>query len=317
MKRLHKHCSISILVLEGRPFHLEMVRLLVAQFNAGVRDVYQIQLVSMRNDEQVIGAMVRSVIFKRKADLIISVGEICAATVKSVVDDLVHSTPVIFVGVREEQARFIMGPFEDVHSGMTGVVRASLSLERQVRHVALLYPVIRSLLIPYSENLLNRATALQHSLTAIGMSVILLPVSSDHAATLACIIDYLPSVGGVMLLEGCYTNGIQPEIAHWCWWHEVLLCGSGPHAISNGAACSFAGDLTLIAKAAYEKTRLLWERKIPIQDIAITVLENNEQFFVNIDMMQRVKVPIEETVRICQQTKAQVLRRWTKPFKLE
>jgi len=294
-----------------------MVQLLMAQFNAGVRNIYQVQLISMRHDEQVIGAMIRSVIFKQKADLIISVGEVCGIVVKSIIDDLVNSIPVIFVGVREEQARVIFGPLEALKGNITGVARASLLLPEQTGAIAGLYPVVKSLLIPYSEDLLNRATSLHNSLTAIGMEVILLPVTIDYAVTLSKIINYLPTVDGVMLLEGCYTNGIQPEIAYWCWWHEVVLIGSGPHAISNGAACSFGGDLKLIAQAAYEKTRLLWERKTLVKDIPVTILPNNEQFFVNIDMMRRLEMPVEEIVRICSQTKAQVVRRWTKPFKLD
>jgi ABC-type uncharacterized transport system substrate-binding protein len=294
-----------------------MVRLLMAQFSAGVRNIYEVQLVSMRHDEQVIGAVIRSVIFKQKADLIISVGEVCGIVVKSIIDDLVNSIPVIFVGVREEQARVIFGPLEDLKGNITGVVRASLLLPKQTGSIAGLYPIIKLLLLPYSKDLLNCSIELQTYLVDIGIKVILLPVTADNNATLSKIIHYLPTVDGVMLLEGCYTNGIQPEIAYWCWWHEVVLIGSGPHAISNGAACSFGGDLTLIAQAAYEKTRLLWERKILVKDIPVTVLPNNEQFFVNIDMMRRLDVPVQEIVRICMQTKAQVVRRWTKPFKLD
>ncbi len=320
MGKTQKRCFVAFLIIEGRPFHTEMARLILEQLNTGVQGIYQMQMIRIRNDEKTITDVVRSVIFKRKADVIICVGELCSLAVKSVISDLFSNLPVLFVGVSDPVSLGLLDSLESKEALMTGIVREKLDNLKLPQSFGFFYPVVQSVLIPYLASkpyLVLRVHEIERYLTALGMSVLAMPILERNAQmTLSMIHNYLPRVQGIILLEGCFSIALQPQLAYLCWERQIILCGSGPYAIDNGTACSLAGDLQPIAEALYTKLRLLWEYKVPIHSLPVTVLPNNEEFFVNIDTLRRYDIPVVDIARICSHPGVRIVRRWTKPFRI-
>ena len=95
----------------------------------------------------------------------------------------------------------------------------------------------------------------------------------------------------------------------------MVLCGSGPYAIDAGVACALAGSVRLIAEEAYKMLRMHWEEKMALGVIPVRVLPDNQEFFVNIDMLRRINLDQDAIERICNQPKVRKDRKWTMPFK--
>lgn len=293
-RRYHRKCHVTILMLRDWPFHTKMVALLIDHINTGVQGVYEPFIVRVDHNEAVIQDFVRQAIFKHKADIIITIGALCSKAAKVVVDTIYSGKPVIFMGVREPLQLKLVKSLEKPEASLTGVVREAPSALTVAHYFSYFAPFVSTVLIPYLESdayLYNQAVHIKQYLSANGIAVQLASVPADLDQLQVIIHSYAALVQGVILLEGCYTNAVQEQLAYWCWENKIILCGSGPHAMQNGVACALSGDFGPIVAAVYDQLRLFWEYQKPIKDIPVRVLRNNEQFLINVDMLLRVGVP--------------------------
>lgn len=314
-----KRCKISLFMIDARPFHRIIVNLFLEHIRSGVQDLYDLHIVRLTPDKEAIKEIAHSIMLKQQPDIFITVGEMCSVALKEVVDEIGNDYPVLFLGTRDPVLHRFVESLEKPNTSFIGVVRKPASLTMVAEYFQHFYPHVQSVLVPYSEGdyLLAHARAIKRHLTSIGMNVIIVPIGIDAQEIVSVVKSYLTYVQGVILLEACYALVAQEEIAFECSKHDIILCGSGPYAIDNGAACALGGGLELIVESAYELLRKFWELQEPIGTIPVTVLLNNEEFLLNVDRLRRIDFSSDEILRICSTTQVKVVRRWTRPFKIE
>ncbi len=314
---MRKKCHVTILMLGDWPFHTDITSMFIDEMNRGVQGIYQPFIIRSTYNLAVVKDFVRQAIFKQKADIILTVGELCSVAAKAVVDDIALEKKIIFIGVRDPLRLGLVKTLESPETSFTGVIREAPSLLTLSDYFLQFSFFVQVVLIPYAADnsyLYHQAMYIQQYLLNQGMSVIIEPIQPDPLDMMSAISRYTGRIQGIILLEGCYSNAIQEQIAYFCWEHSILLCGSGPHAIKNGAACALAGDFLPIVKAGYKQLRLMWESKVLASKLPVAVLRNNEQFYINIDMLLRIGVSALQIAKICQQPGVVVARTWTVPY---
>lgn len=318
MNRNKKRCKVVFIMLSDRPYHCIMANLLLEQIASGIQDVYETNIVRIADNKESLHDVISSVICRRAPDVLITIGEQCTIAAKSVVDEMNNGHPIIFVGVRDPLYHKLIDSYEKPNGCFTGVVRESAPILAEAEYFSLLYPTVRTVLVPYSENdphLLSRARELKRYLTSIGMNVFIAPINANTQDLVALIKSYVSRIKGLIFLEGCYSNSAQAEVAFLCWQHEIIFFGSGLYAIDNGAACALGGQLQPLAEETYKKLRLFWEKRTLISSIPVTVLPTDAEFLVNINSLRRLDIATDEIVRICSTPKVKAVRILTKPFR--
>jgi len=295
-----------------------MANLLLKQIANGVQDIYEPNIVRIMDNQDSLQDVISAVICRRKPDVLITIGEQCTVAAKAVIDEINGGCPIIFVGVRDPLYHKLIDSYEKPNGCFTGVVRESAPLLAEAEYFSLLYPAVKTVLVPYSENdphLLNRAIQLKRYLTSVGMNVFISPITANTHNLITLIKSYIPQIKGLIFLEGCYSNSAQAEVAFLCWEHEIVFFGSGLYAIDNGAACALGGELKPMAEEVYKKLRLFWEERMPTGSIPITILPTDAECLVNINSLRRLDIPVNDIVRICSAPKVKAVRILTKPFK--
>ena len=317
MKSRRKECRVVILMIEQWPFNEEMANLLLDQINLTERGLYSASVCCTAPNPDAIETVVRSFIEENKVDVFITIGRICSKITKEVLDEVGgHAT--IFVGVRDPIGEGLINSMEKPGFCLSGVVREASPILTVGRHFAPLYPLVKTVLIPYSFDnnyLLNQARELKRFFLTVGINSILLPVDPDSHSNMKLISEQINQVQGIIILEGCYSNGIQDALAFLCWEHCIVLCGSGPYAIDAGASCALGGSFKQIAEEAYKILKNLWEEQVSLGMIPIKVLPDNQEFAVNTDMLKRLDIADEVIEVMCAQPGVKRERIWTMPYK--
>ncbi len=317
MNNGRKECRVVILMLADWPFHQVMANYLLDQINATDRGLYTASVCCMNPDTEAIKSKVHELLDEQRADVFITIGGICARATKKVLDE-VGGHPMVFIGLRDPVGEGLASSFEKPGFCSSGIVRESPSLLSVAKSFVPLLPVVKSVLVPYLEDntyLVHQAREIKRYLTEQGMNVFTVPIKRDALSIMKVIHDYIPLIQGIIILEGCYSASMQDELGYLCWEKCIILCGTGPYALDCGAACGLAGNLKPIALEAYAMLRQHWEQQIPLGVIPVKVLPDNQEFFVNTDMLQRIDVPREVIEALCSQPKVIRRRIWTVPYR--
>jgi len=317
MKSVRKECRVVILMVEQWPFNEAMANLLLDHINVTERGRYAASVCCTSADKESISSIVQSFIEQNKVDVFVTIGRTSSKATKEALDQ-VGGYSTVFVGVRDPVEDKLIDALHKPGFCLSGVVRTSPDILRVGKYFAPLYPVVRSVLIPYSFDnpyLLNQAREIKRYFSTIGMNAILLSVDADGHKTMKLIADTINEVQGIIILEGCYSNGIQDELAFLCWEKCIVLCGSGPYAIEAGASCALGGSFKPIAEEAYKIVRTHWEKQIPLGMIPVTVVPDNQEFAVNTDMLRRIGILDDVIDRLCSQDGVKRERLWTMPYK--
>ncbi len=312
-----KQCRVAVFIIHTRPFHLKMFNLLLDQIATGVQGIYSPVAYRVSIDPEGIKAKARDIIHRNLADVIITMGKVCSLATQEVLDE-VGGFPALFVGVRNPLGEGLIASYDRPGKSMTGALRESAPSLAVAEKFACFFPAVRAVFIPYSAadtHLIQQAMEIKKYLTVIGMQVFAVPIEDDESALMKLIDEYSSRVQAIIFLEGCYSNALQESVAYYCWEKCLVFCGSGMSAIGAGASCAFGGDINQVARDAYQLLREFWEKGTPISILPVRVARDNQEFYVNIDMLRRIDVPTEIILKICSQSNVKVLRKWTKPFK--
>jgi len=297
-----------------------MANLLLHEINAGVQNIYNVSVVPLYDQQESIRNTVTGVLLKMKPDVLITIGAQSTIEAKKVIDDMNSAVSAIFVGLRDPISHAVVASYQSPGGCFTGVTKEVPPVLKVAQYFAAFYPLVKSVLIPYSENdsyLLNQAIQIKRYLTAVGMNVFIVPVSLRTEELAGVIKAHADLVKGVIFLEGCVSNAAQEEVAFWCWKYEIIFCGSGLYSIDNGAACGLGASVREMAGAVYKQLRTHWEHKVPTAEIPVIVFPNDDEFWVNVNSLRRLDVPVADIARICAQPGVRVVRKLTKPFKIE
>jgi len=312
-----KQCRVAILMIDKRPFHEVMANFLFDEINVGDTSLYTASICSMMPNKDSIRYVVSSLLEQNKADVFITIGETCSVVTKQVLDEQ-GGHPMIFVGVRDPVGLKLINSLDRPGFCLSGIIREPAPILTVAEYFAPLYPAVRNVLIPYSQDdayLLNQAREMKRYFSTVGINALIVAVDSDPRSVMEVISDNISRVQGLIVLEACHSSGLQEEIAFLCWEKCVVFCGSGSYAIDAGAACALGGSLRWIAEEAYKMLRQHWEEHQSLGFVPVRILPDNQEFCVNVDMMRRLDAPIDAIERICNQPKVKKDRKWTMPFK--
>ncbi|MDQ5940579.1 MAG: transporter substrate binding protein [Candidatus Dependentiae bacterium] len=260
---------------------------------------------------------VREMAFEDDCDLIAPIGELCFFNTMEVAAEA-NGLPIAFVGVRNPVGPKGVNSLENPVFTVTGVFRENAPPSKIAKHIAKLYPDVKSIVIPYfptAQLLQDEAIEIKRLLSEVGMTIYLEPIETTEAGmTEANVTDvikaYQNKVQAVCLLESCATNFFQEELGYFCWEKCLLSIGSTSIAIDAGFSCSFAGDLSQMAAELCRRIRLYCEDGVPLESMPIAALPDDREFVVNIDMFRRVDFPATSLKRICLSEGSRVVRKW-------
>ncbi len=309
-----KKCRVAIVMLRNDPFHKRMVTYLIDCLENGPQEVYTHSIImhtygyedSLKNRIQRL--------FLDKYDVFIPIGQLCTSVVKETLDEL-GGHPTIFIGVGNPIGLQLVKSTEIPGGYVTGVKREYIPLQKIVSHYLLLKPAVNSILIPYlptvAAGFINeQIIELKKLFAAHGIQVIAVPIKQNQESLFEAIDAYRSRVQSILCLEGCFSNSFQEEIAYYCWENYLLFCVSGITAIQNGAACAFAGEIRNCATTAYQMLRSHWENNTPISTIPVVTHPDNQEFFVNTDMLRKIKFPEEKINELEKNPSIKVVRKW-------
>lgn len=310
-------CRVAILMIKQRLFHITMTNLLYDQMNMGDGYTYKPMIYTVACSRQAIQEVARTIILNNKADVLITIGTMSSLAVQEIVEET-GGFPTVFVGVRKPVELGLVASLDRPGFCLSGVVRTPPTMTAVVEYFIYLYPVIEVIFIPYTEGdsyLLQQVSEIRAYCQARGIFVLSEPVREDAAYVMNVIDEKISQVQGIIFLEGCYCNLLQEAVAYLCWERCVVFCGNGPYAINAGAACAFASEMAQSASAVLKLVRTSWERKIPLGMLPVTVLPDNYEFFVNVEMLRSIDIASDVIERICAQPNVTKVKKWTKPYK--
>ncbi|MEI7580475.1 MAG: ABC transporter substrate binding protein [bacterium] len=309
-----KKCRVAILMIRSRPFHKAMLNYLLNCIDNGPQDMYDpcILPFSGTNYDDIKNRVRKGVL--DGYDVFMPIGEICTLAVKEALDEF-GGHPTIFIGVANPIGHQLVQSLEKPGSYMTGVTREPLAANKIVQAFSVLYPTITNVLIPYLPTagaglLTKQVIEIKKQLTALGMQVFAIPIDDNQESLFKVLDDYHSRVQSVLFMEGCSSNIFQAQVAYYCWENELLFCGSGTYAINQGSACAFSGEMRDGTTAAYKSLRAYNEKNIPISAIPIEVLPDNQEFYINIDILRKINFPQEKIEELKKNQFIKVIRKW-------
>jgi ABC-type uncharacterized transport system substrate-binding protein len=315
MQRHHRKCRITILMLRDVPLHTTIVALLIDRINSGVQGIYEPFIVRVDHNPAIIKDFIHQAIFKQKTDIIITVGELCATTARMVINDMVIGKPVLFLDVRDPLGLELVSSVERPGESFTGVVREDLPALVIAHYYSFFIPFLDTVLIPYTENdiyLLAKANDIKKCLNARNIKTHLIALPANSNGIESALQGYTDKVQGLILFDSCFIHALQEQFAYWCWKNEIIFFGTGPDVIAAGAACAVRNDYESLINAAYEQLRLFWEYKTPVSEIPVKVLNAEEEFLINIDILLRIGMPHELIKQVVLQPGVCAERTWTR-----
>jgi ABC-type uncharacterized transport system substrate-binding protein len=309
-----KKCRVAILMLRNNPFHKSMVTYLLNCLENGPQDMYDPCIIMCHyGHESDIKTRVWRLVLD-KCDVIMPIGQMCTLGAKEALDEI-GGHPTIFIGVANPIKHELISSIDNPGGYMTGVLRDSMPAEKIVTHYLLLKPAIKTILIPYVPTsaaglLTAQAIELKRQFAAQGMQVFAIPIERTRESLFEVLDTYRSRVQSVLFLEGCFSNSLQAQVAYYCWQHYLLFCGTGINAIMNGAACAFSGEMRNCATSAYQALRSHWEHNTPISTIPVVIHPDNQGFFINSDMLRKIKFPEDKIIELGQNPSIKVVRTW-------
>lgn len=192
----------------------------------------------------------------------------------------------VFVGVTDPVHCGLVQSLELPGGPMTGVSIAIDSATAFAEKIALFYPFISRLVIPYVPTCLGGRLAERGQLAAAylragGMSVILEPISAAEE-TEAAVAKHIEAVDGILLLEGCLSTMAIPEVARLAWRHrKAFFANNGSAGLLAGATASYGRPLGDLILATVRQVHMHWEARCPMAAIPVISLPDNRFFTVN------------------------------------
>lgn len=278
---------VGIILNLGMPFHCEIANALRRLCDAQA-DLH-INLVSygFSMDDDAAQRMTTKALSDR-CDIILSIGLVATKNAHKIISRHgVH--PFIFIGCGDP----VRGAFT------TGVIRTPLD---HLATIKKFLPIIKNrsrLLIPYTPwaewgeaeeqvKLITNYVA-HHS----HLSVKTIPVTSGREA-LAEVNKQAGKYDALLALESGATSIVTPQLAKMAWLDRAVFCSNGHAAIKQGAACVMAGDLLPYAQATFAIIKDFIMNQCTLGSVPVTVLPNNQAFYVNTDMLARIGMPLHE-----------------------
>jgi len=314
-------CRIGILMVQNQPYHVKATSLLLDEIHISKPGMYVPRIHRLTDfDEDSVKTKVAYLIHSGSLDVLFTIGEMCTTYAKEIADQM-GGFPIIFVGVRDPLGSGLVDSLENPGSEITGVIRTDAPVERWAESISLFLPQVRTICMPYlatakSNSLIKLALAMQHRLQERGMEVLAVPITRDPIALLKLLDEYSFKVQGFLLLDGCYANIVQNNVALLCWQKLLVFFGSNVASIDAGASCSLSGDINQLVTLAHKKVQDFWERNVPLSAMPITALEDNREFYVNIDMLKRIGFPDEALEKLLTNQNIRLCREWTAPPQL-
>jgi len=302
---------IGVLALIGQPYHHVMSNLISFQINNGMQGIYECIIYRVTPHRESIRQRVREMALEDGCDVVVPIGELCFRSSMQVSSEI-GGIPIIFIGVRNPTGPNGIASLEAPGRMVTGILRAVASPEKLARHIAELYPDITSLMIPYlsEPHLTFEANEIKRILSQIGMQVFVAPIEESEISLRETIKTHENKVQAIYLLEGCFSNCLQDEIAYHCWEKCLISIGSWFTAIEAGFSCAFAGDLSKMVLELCTRVRRHCEEGAPLESMPIAVLPDDREFIVNIDMFRRVDFNTTSLKRICLNKNVKAVRKW-------
>ncbi len=309
-----KKCRVAILMLRDNPFHKLTVTYFIDCLENAPPDIYEYSIIMHTYGYELALKNRIQKLFLDKYDVLIPIGEVCTTATKEALDEF-GGHPTIFIGVFNAIKLNLIQSIEIPGGYVTGVTREYIPLENIVSWYLLLKPTINSIVIPYlpiaaAGILFEQVIKLKKLFAEHGIQVFAAPIERTQESIFEALDAYRSRVQSVLCLEGCFSNAFQEEIAYYCWKNYLLFCGSGVTAISNGAACAFAGEVRHCATTAYQMLRAHWEQNTPISTIPVVIHPDNQEFFVNTDMLRKIKFPEDKITELENNPSIKVVRKW-------
>jgi glycosyltransferase involved in cell wall biosynthesis len=230
-------------------------------------------------------------------------------------NDMVIGKPVLFLDVRDPLGLELVSSVERPGESFTGVVREDLPALVIAHYYSFFIPFLDTVLIPYTENdiyLLAKANDIKKCLNARNIKTHLIALPANSNGIESALQGYTDKVQGLILFDSCFIHALQEQFAYWCWKNEIIFFGTGPDVIAAGAACAVRNDYESLINAAYEQLRLFWEYKTPVSEIPVKVLNAEEEFLINIDILLRIGMPHELIKQVVLQPGVCAERTWTR-----
>jgi ABC-type uncharacterized transport system substrate-binding protein len=309
-----KKCRVALLMLRNSHLHKALINYVFNALDYGLQNTYDPAIIMFVDGHEMEMQIRIKQLVLEGFDIFISIGQICTLAVKHALET-VGGHPTIFIGVVNPVQHQLVNSLEYPGTYMTGVFRESMPMEKIVSKYICLKPFVRSIVIPYvptlSAGLLtSQAIELKKQFAAHGIQVFAAPIQETRESLFEVLETYRPRVQSVLFLEGCYSNVLEAQVAYYCWQNALLFCGSGINALNNGAACAFSGDIKNCAATAYQMLRSYWEDTTPIGTIPVVVHPDNQELFVNTDMLRRIKFPEEKIAELERNSTIKVLHKW-------
>jgi len=309
-----KKCRVAILMLRESPLHKSMVNYMLNFFDQGPQNTYDPCIIMLADGYEAEMKIRIQRLVLEGVDVLLPIGQVCTLAVKHALEG-VGGWPTVFIGVVNPIQHQLVNSIEYPGTYMTGVFRDSMPMQKIVSNYILLKPFVRSILIPYvptlSAGLLtSQAIELKKQLAVNGIQVFPVSIQETRESLFEALETYRSRVQSVLFLEGCYSNVLEAPVAYYCWKNSLLFCGSGINALNNGAACAFSGEMRNCAVTAYQMLRAFWEQNIPVSTIPVVIHPDNQEFFVNTDMLRRIQFPEEKIAELEKNSNIKVVHKW-------
>ncbi len=311
---------VGILMINEQPVHSELAQQLLDLILDGeAAGIYEAQVFHAPNTKREdIMAKVQAIAEKKEVDTLFVIGE--ASSVPAVEEAKKHGLHVIFLAVRDPIKQGLIESLEKPGGFASGVLIEDAPIEKLAALLKYLQPTVKSLLIPYhtpskTTELKNRALKLAEILGEEGMTVYTVPIIRCKEAVLTTIKEHLPHIDAFLIMDGCYSAILQREIAYLFWDVCKLAIGCNIASISSGMAISYNGSISPLAVEGFKILRKFREEGIPLGEIPVTIVPDNREFIVNIDMLRRIGFPDEALEKLCSAPNIKVVRTWVHPPK--
>lgn len=251
---------------------------------------------------------------EEKFDIVITPGMIFTNYMNKLLDEYGRH-PFLFAACGNPERGGIVQSLEKPGNMLTGVIREPSDPLEVIRKFLPISQSRKNLLIPYTA--WSEWGVAEEHVRAIKKFVLDnsdMAVRAEHVETGKEAVTLMQRLAGrydaVLVLEHGVTYEVLSELSRIAWENQAVLCGSGVHAIRQGASCTFGGDNQPYALALFEYIRDFIMQNSNFGLMPVKVFPHNRRFYINADMLARVGLTQAEIKAFCDQEDVVVTKEW-------
>ncbi|MDQ5941092.1 MAG: putative tryptophan/tyrosine transport system substrate-binding protein [Candidatus Dependentiae bacterium] len=205
----------------------------------------------------------------------------------------VEPTPTLFVGVADPVAAGVVQSLDRPGGSLSGVIMELDSLMAYAEILVHCYPWIKRVLLPYKRRgvgglLKERALASATYLLERGFEVHLAPVDSTSEAMIE-VEKCLTDVDSILLLEGCISAQIVPQLVRLCYrFNKRLFANIGKAGIALGAAFSYGADYGVVVQEGVRMIHRHFDTRKPMETMSVRMVPNNRVLYINETVLRMI-----------------------------